>query len=285
MSILFHLSEGAKNLTKARLASILSLISIMLTIILLGLFIILALNLNAWIGSFREQIELEVFVQPGASDKQIENISAKLKEIDGIKDIQFISKENAAKRFKEEFGQDIYDVLDFNPLPPSFIIFPQDSARNAKSIEKITADIYNLAAVDEVVYQKLILESVDKYIHLIYAGAVFFGMIITLISVSLIYNTIRLTIWARRDTIYIMRLVGATQGFIRTPFLIEGLFQGLFASVLASAILYYTVEFIKYFAYPFLLFDNYIFIFLIIFGMVMGLISAGMGIAKFLKSV
>jgi len=285
MSIIFHISEGIKNLTKARLATVLSVISIMLTIILLGAFITFTLNLNSWIGSFREKIELEVFVQPGATESNINNLSNELQDISGIKNIQYISKDDAANRFKEEFGQDIYDVLDFNPLPSSYIIILEDSARYSKSIERISGEINKLSFVDEVVFQKLIIESIDKYINLIYAGAVFFGLIITLISVTLIYNTIRLTIYARRDAIYIMKLVGATQNFIRRPFLIEGIFQGFFASLIACVIIYYAVEIVRQIIYPFLLFNNYIFIYLITFGIIVGFASASMGVTKFLKSV
>src|SRR5210317_538836 len=111
MSLFFHLKEAIKGLTKARLATILSITSIMLTIILLAIFIIFSLNLNMWINSFREKIEMEIFLQSTVSDNQISEISEKLNSIPGIKSSQYVSKDDAAKRFKEEFGQDIFEVL------------------------------------------------------------------------------------------------------------------------------------------------------------------------------
>lgn len=285
MNLLFHLSEAIKGLAKARLATILSITSITLVIILLALFTILVMNVNSWIGSFREKIELEVFIDSSAKEEHISQISEEFESIPGIYKTEFINKENAAERFKSEFGQDIYDVLTFNPLPESFIITLDDSARNLKSVNRITKRIESLPFIEEIVYQKLLLESIDKYITYIFLGAFFVGLIIILITSALIYNTIRLTIYARRDTIYIMRLVGATQAFIRTPFIIEGILQGFISSVFASVILYYLVKFIRFAVYPFLIFDNYIFIFLIVFGVFLGLISAGMGVTKFLKSV
>ena len=284
MSLFFHITEGIKGLTKARLATLLSISSIMLTIILMALFIIFSLNLNTWINSFREKIEMEVFLKITVSEGQIDELAEKLEQIPGILNTQFINKEEAAKRFKEEFGQDIFDVLDFNPLPLSFIITLEDHARNLNSIQKISGMIENITEVDEIVYQKLLLETIDKYINFIAFGVLFVGLIITVIAVVLIYNTIRLTIYARRDAIYIMRLVGATQAFIRTPFIIEGVLQGLIASSLASVVVYYLVQFVIHFIYPFLVFNNQIFIFLISFGLIIGLLSASLSVAKFLKS-
>jgi len=284
MSLFFHITEGIKGLTKARLATLLSISSIMLTIILMALFIIFSLNLNTWINSFREKIEMEVFLKITVSEGQIDELTEKLEQIPGILNTQFINKEEAAKRFKEEFGQDIFDVLDFNPLPLSFIITLEDRARNLNSIQKISGMIENITEVDEIVYQKFLLETIDKYISFIAFGVLFVGLIITVIAVVLIYNTIRLTIYARRDAIYIMRLVGATQAFIRTPFIIEGVLQGLIASSLASVVVYYLVQFVIHFIYPFLVFNNQIFIYLISFGLIIGLLSASLSVAKFLKS-
>jgi len=283
MSLFFHIKEAIKGLTKARLATILSITSIMLTIILLAIFIIFSLNLNIWINSFREKIEMEVFIQSTVSENQIDEISQKLNQVSGIQSSQFVSKEEAAKRFKDEFGQDIFEILDFNPLPRSFIITLDDTARNLNSIERISSKIKDITQVEEIVYQKFLLESIDKYITYILFGAFFIGIIITLIAVTLIYNTIRLTIYARKDAIYIMRLVGATQGFIRTPFVIEGMLQGLVASSLACIVAHYLVKIIVHWIYPFLIFNNQIFIYLISFGLIIGIVSASLSVAKFLK--
>ncbi len=132
-------------------------------------------------------------------------------------------------------------------------------------------------------YQKLLLESIDKYITFSLFGAFFIGLLITLIAVALIYNTIRLTIYARKDAIYIMRLVGATQGFIRTPFVIEGMLQGLIASSLACGATHYLVKFVTLFIYPFLIFNNQVYVYLIAFGLIIGIVSASLSVAKFLK--
>ena len=120
MSLFFHIKEAFKGLTKARLATILSITSITLTIILMAVFIIFSINLNTWITSFREKIELEIFLQPTVPESQISGITKELNNIPGIRSSQYINKEEAAKRFKEEFGLDIFEVLDTNPLPRSF---------------------------------------------------------------------------------------------------------------------------------------------------------------------
>jgi cell division transport system permease protein len=109
------------------------------------------------------------------------------------------------------------------------------------------------------------------------------GLIITIIATGLIFNTIRLTIYARKDMINIMRLVGATESFIRKPFLVEGIVQGLIGAILSSLIIYYSLILIQKYIYPYLVYQPLIFAGLILFGIVIGFFSAYLSVGKYLR--
>lgn len=270
---------------KARMATVLSLVSIMLTIALIGVFVILALNLHNSINQIRKKIDLELFLSPSADEKDIADLRQQLLRQPGIDSVKFISREQAAQRFKTEFGEDVKSILEFNPFPPSFTIFMSAEYRTAEGAEKLKKSLEKIRIVDEVVYQKPLLLAIDKYVNIIYIGIVLATIIIVTIAVVLINNTIRLTIYARRDIIQIMRLVGATEGFIRRPFIIEGIFQGVLGSVIASVSIYYFVKLLKILVLPFIIYDIRIFAGLIVFGLLIGMISAYISVGKHLRNI
>ena len=270
---------------KARMATILSLISIMLTITLIGVFVTFALNLHNSIDQVRKKIDLELFITNGADDKDIAELRQKLQREPGIDSVKFISREQAAQRFKAEFGEDVQSILEFNPFPPSFTIYLSTEYRTAEGAAKLKQSLEKFRIVDEVVYQKPLLLAIDKYVNIIYIAIVLATIIIVTIAVVLINNTIRLTIYARRDIIQIMRLVGATEGFIRRPFIIEGVFQGLLGSAIASISVYYFVKLLKMLVLPFVIYDLRIFAGLIVFGLLIGMLSAYISVGKYLRNI
>lgn len=285
MSMLFSISEGFKGFIKARLATTLSVSSITLTIFLTGLFVIFTINLQSWLGFLREKIEVELFVEIGSTDKEIEELENKIKQLKEVETIQFVSKDAAAKRFQEEFGQNVFDILEFNPFPPSIIIRVKEGYQSPAAIANLKNRLELFANVDEVFYKKPLLEKIDKYIRIVFVVAVALGIMIFIIAVGLIFNTIRLTIYARKDMIHIMRLVGATEGFIRKPFLVEGILQGFLGGILASVAIYYGIKLVRNYIYPYIISDPLIFVGLILFSMVIGLFSAYLSVGKYIKII
>jgi cell division transport system permease protein len=283
--IFFSIREGMKGLLKARMATFISIISITLTIFLLGLYLLLNLNIKHIISSIRKKIGIEVFIKPSISDVNIMKLKEKVEKIEGVETIIYITKENAAKRFKSEFGQDIYEIFDYNPLPSSFIITLREEFRTYDRVSKISKRIEKYPEVDEVIYQKLLIATIDRYINLVIIIAIIIGIIITIIAIALIYNTIRLTIFSRREIIHIMRLVGATEGFVKKPFIIEGIIQGLIGSLFASLIIFYGIKLVKLFLYPFIYMDNRIYIILLIFAVFIGMLSANLSVKKYLQRI
>ena len=285
MSLFFSLNESLRSMGRARMATILSVTSIALTLLLIGGFALAGLNLHEWVGLMRDKIEMEVFLEVGTGDAETALLRSRLQDTPGIAGLTYISPADAAKRFETEFGENVYDVLAFNPFPASFIVTLEKSFRTPEKVEALKQELGRIDGIDEVVYQKPLIELIDRYLEMIYIGVLVICLIVLIIAVVLINNTIRLTIYARRDIIHIMRLVGATEGFIRRPFLIEGIFQGLIGSALAALLLYYAARLAAAFFYPGALYNWQIFAALIGFGVLIGLLSAFFSVGKYLKRV
>ena len=285
MSFLFSINEGFKGFFKARLATTLSVSSIALTIFLTGLFVVFTINLQSWLGFLREKIEVELFVETGSTDKEIEELKNKITKLEAVREIEYISKDNAAQRFQEEFGQNVYEVLEFNPFPSSIIIHLNEGYLTPAAISKLKNRLELMANVDEVFYKKPLLEKIDKYVQIVYILAILVGLVIIIIAIGLIFNTIRLTIYARKDMIHIMRLIGATEGFIRKPFLVEGILQGFLGGILASLAIYYSMKLIQIYIYPYIISHPLIFVGLILFSMIIGLFSAYLSVGKYIRII
>jgi len=285
MSILFSINEGFKGFFKARLATTLSVSSITLTIFLTGMFVIFTINLQSWLGFLREKIEIELFIEVGSTDQEINELKNKISSLDEVKEIEYVSEEEAAKRFEKEFGQNVFDVLEFNPFPSSIIIHLNKGYQTASAIGKLKNRLELFANVDEVFYKKPLLEKIDQYVQIAYILGALIGIIIIIIAIGLIFNTIRLTIYARKDMIHIMRLVGATEGFIRKPFLVEGMIQGFLGGSLASLAIYYSIKLVQIYIYPYVISNNLVFLGLVLFSMIIGLFSAYLSVGKYIRII
>lgn len=285
MNIFFSLSEGIKSLFKARLATSISIVSVTFTLILLGLFFIAFINLNQFINAIRDKIGLEVFLNDSVTRKQSSVLESNIKKLEGIASITYISKEMASDRFKREFGYDVNEILSYNPLPPSFSIELKDGFKNSVEIAKLSKKLKAMDQVEDVVYQEVIINLIDKYVQIILISVGITGVIIIIIAYALIFNTIRLTIFARRDIIQIMRLVGATSGFIKRPFVIEGIFQGIIGASLAFSFLYGMTYLIRDLFYKNLMVDYHIYLLLYAIGFLIGWISSNMSVHKYLNRV
>ncbi len=284
-SLWFSFKEGLKGFKRARLATTITISSLAFALFLVGIFLVLSLNVNRWIGDFREKIELEVFLNSDLTESEGRQIARKLQSVEGIKEVKYISREEAARRFKKEFGRDIYEVMDYNPLPSSCTVSIKKGYQNSISVRKISNKIESIDGVNEVLYQKELMALVDRYINLLYFIAAIIGLVLVTISVILLYNTIRLTIFARRDIIEIMQLVGATAAFIRRPFIVEGFVQGLIGGLLAGGLLFAAVKLARRLIFPHLLHPVEVYTSLIIAGVLIGVFSSRLSVSRYLQKI
>jgi len=285
MSFFFTVKEGIKGLSRARLATFLTITTVTLSLFLIGFFFALFINIDQWLGEKRKNIEVEIFLEPVLEQAKIDQVFDHLKSIEGIERIQYISKEKAAERFKEEFGQDVQTVLGSNPLPPSVVVHLKPGFRNASAIHSISKSIEQIDGVTDVIYASGALELLDRYITIIYMILGGLGLVLIIITVILIHNSIRLIIYARREIIEIMKLVGATRAFIRRPFLVEGFFYGLVGGLLADLFLFGLVYLTKSYLYKALILPYSVYGVLLGLGLLVGFISSQISINKHLNTL
>lgn len=215
-----------------------SIIIIAISIIMVGFGYIIARDTLFMVENIRSQFDVDIFILTTAGSDDIAVFDKKLRRMNEIDRVIYISPEIAAEKFKKEFGEDILDILDYNPLPPSFTISLKPIYRNLMSVEAIANILQRDSVVDEVKYRKNFLIILEKYQRIILVCVLIVFAFLTLISIILTSNSIKMTIFARRDIILTMKLIGATNRFVKTPFVIEGTLEGGLGALLAGLIIY-----------------------------------------------
>lgn len=245
MQIGYVIREGFSGFKRAKLAMVAAIVTICISLLLLSFVAILLINANSVVESLREKVEMEAFISDHLTPDEVIVLSKKVEAVEGVRQALYISKEDAAKIFKEEFGEDIHKVLDFNPLPASFKILLQTKYRTASGAAAVYDQISTLPGVEEVIYRKSLLEMLDKRATTLLWIILGIAIFITISSVFLVANTIRLAIYAKRKIIQTMKLIGATRMFIRVPFVLEGLIQGFFGGCIAALLIYLIFEYLE----------------------------------------
>jgi cell division transport system permease protein len=238
MQLRYVVKEGFSGFKRAKLSMFAAIFTICVSLLLLSFFAILFLNANKVVTSLREKVEMEAFLNEQLSNDKLTEVKGMVEMLEGVREVHYVSKEEAAKIFQEEFGEDIYKVLNFNPLPASLKIFLKEGYKTAKEASVISQQVKSIKGVDEVIYRKQLLEMLDQRAMLFLWITLGVGVFITISSIILVANTIRLAIYSKRKIIQTMKLIGATRGFIRTPFLLEGFLQGLLGGGVAAGIIF-----------------------------------------------
>ncbi len=230
--------------------SVVSTLIMSMALLMLALFTLFTLNLRDLGRSFRNEIEIDVFVKEEVGDEQMAALRTRLERMEGVAKVQFVSKDEALEEFRSQLGpdSDLLDVLEENPLPASMRLTLQDTYRQSDKLSMLAGYIRELPEVDEVRYGDVWVSRLEQYIRVFTLLDVLVGAIVMLSAFFVISNTVRLTVLARSRTIEVMRLVGATNWFIRMPFVIEAALQGALAGGIAMLVLWaahgYAVQFV-----------------------------------------
>lgn len=287
MSFSYTVKESFSGFTRTKLSTTISIITIGVSLVLLGIFGVISINTNRFIEMLRAKVELEAFLREPINREDIGELVNRVLVVDGVDSLIYISKEEAAEIFKNEFGEDIKKVLDFNPLPPSFKIFVKPEFRTAASVEKMYNELVGIKGIDQIIYRKELLALIDKRTKTINNVTLVLGILISISAILLVSNTIRLAIYAKRKLIRTMELVGATSMFIRLPFLLEGMIQGVAGGLLAAALLYGVLEYAArllasdFSAY--ILMPTTFYGVMIGMGFILGLVGAIISIVRFMR--
>ena len=218
-------------------SSITTVISISLVLFLVGLLGILFISAKKISDHLKENIGFHVYLKDDAKDDEVERLHHFLNASNYVKSCQYLSKDSAAAIYKKEVGEDFVQFIGYNPLPSSLEVQLKAAFTNPDSIVWIQKQITDFSSVKEFDYQESLVNMVNKNINRIALVLLIFIVLLMLIALALINNTIRLAIYSRRFVIKTMQLVGATGGFIRKPFLVNGIRHGIIAGIIANLIL------------------------------------------------
>lgn len=235
-SLSYFWGETFRSLFRNRFMAIASVLTVTLSMFILGVFLSAVLNINHMASYLENQVEMTVYLKDGLTTGQVMGIGKYLKAQPGMKEIKFTNKDQAMKDFRERMGdqQGLLDAINGNPLPASY----QMSFQTPEQLKTAAEVVAKYQGVETVQYGKDIIEQLYKVAQVIRLSGIVLIIFLAGAELFIISNTIRLTVFARRREIQIMKYVGASNGFIRWPFLFEGMVIGFLGSGFASLILW-----------------------------------------------
>ena len=239
---MFLLSEGVKNLWRHKLTAFTAIFSTFLTLSVAGSLMIVGQNTNKVIEYLRGKYKIEVFFNENVPDKQIATVVEEFNKINGVRSTTLISRSDAGKIFKSQFGENILDIVGYNPLPVSCVVNVVTFQNDKMNVMPIVERIKSFPEVDEVLYQGRLIYRIETYYQKFVQVMTALLILVLVITVLIISNTVRLTIFAKHELIHALQLIGATRSFVKAPFVIEGVLHGLIGATLAAILLIAGVE-------------------------------------------
>lgn len=214
-----------------------SVISISLVLLLVGVAGMLLLNARSVSDYFKENMEVSVIMKPGVTEDEALAFQMSLDQESFVRTTAFVSREQGEQEMIQMLGEDFMDVFEESPIPISIDMTLEANYVSSDSLEVVKNQLLAADVVDEVNYQKSLVDALNANFNKASAVLAVFIALLMFISYVLINNTVRLNVFARRFTIHTMKLVGATRAFIRAPFLVQAAWQGLFSAVIANGAL------------------------------------------------
>jgi cell division transport system permease protein len=287
---LYYVKQAAIGVWRNGWMTLASITVVVLTLLILGAFIAINLNIVQITEDIKNQVEVIAYLE---DDAAAEDLRQQILDIEGIKQLSFVSKEKALERMREQLGEGITEALDErNPLPASFEI----QAKDPDDIPALAEKIQELPGVESVDYGQQVVEKLFQFTRVLQLFGLGIIAALAIMALFLIANTIKLTVFARRRQINIMKFVGATDWFIRWPFILEGVFLGLLGALIAYLILFYGYGFF-YLRASAWLYQNFLAVtmatpeqvgmellkMLFALGVGIGAVGSGISVRKFLK--
>jgi cell division transport system permease protein len=219
--------------TRLRSSYVTLVVSVSLVLFLLGILGLVLINARELSDYFRESLSFSVMLDDDAKEADIRMLQKDLDAKFYVKSTEYISKDEAAAKMKEELGEDFISFLGDNPLPPSIDVYLISSYTSPDSVAKIEKYILEYPFVKEVYYQESLLFLINENVRKISIFLLVISAFLFLIAVTIINNTIRLAVYSKRFIIRTMQLVGATRSFIRRPFIVQSAFHGFLSALIA----------------------------------------------------
>ncbi len=236
----FEDSRAARKTKTIYISTVISISLVLLMVGLLGLILVHGRKLSNYV---KENIVLNVIINEGTKEVEVLQLQKQIEANNYVKSTQYISKELAARNLTQDLGEDFIKFLGYNPLLSSIDVYMKADFANNQSIDILSKQLQKNPMINEVRYQKSLVDMINQNIRTISLVILGFGGVLLIIAVALINNTIRLAIYSQRFIIKSMQLVGATRGFIRKPFINYGILHGFIAGLIAIILLVLTLYF------------------------------------------
>lgn len=265
-----------------------TVISIALVLFVLGLLGLVILHARKISDHVKENISISVILQDNASDADATHLQKTLDSMAGVNSTEFIPKEIAAEKLMAELGEDFVAFLGYNPLNPTIEVTLRSGYANTDSLALFEKSLLTNRLVKEVDYQKDLVHLVNENVRKIGFVLLLFSILLMVIAFALINNTIRLSVFSKRFLIKSMQLVGATQPFIRKPFVLKGIIQGIIGATIAIGLLIFSLFTAQNHIPELIAFQDVqmlfsLFVFVIFLGIIISWISTHFAVKKYLR--
>ena len=242
----YLITEGMKNVWRHKMTAFTAIISLFISLFIVGLLATAGDNTHKVLHYLRSKYKFEVFFKQDVSNEQAVGLIHQLKKIKGVRTATIIEKEDAVRIFKDQFGEDIIDILGYNPLPVSAVVNLSRTSRDLIRVEPIIKKIRSIGRVEDVRYQGNLIKKIERNYSRVIDRFPYLAGIVIILAVLIIYNTVKLSVYSRKELIRSLQMIGASRMFIKLPFIIEGVFIGLISSLLVYPALLGSVKAINY---------------------------------------
>ena len=232
----YFIKETYKSIRRNGFMSFASISTVAVSLLVLGMFLMIFLNSNNLAKYLENQVQISVYMQDSATDKELASVKDKLTKMPGVVKVTQVNKQQALERFKKRLGdqeQLLNSLGKENPFPNSFEV----QVDNPDRIKVLTPQIGQLPKVETAKFGQEVVEHLFQLTKILRLGGIVLVVFLAMATLFIISNTIRLTVFARRKEVIIMKYVGATDWFIRWPFLLEGMTLGFFGAVVAFVLI------------------------------------------------
>jgi cell division transport system permease protein len=276
----FLIAEGFKSFYRNKLASFLCVITIFINFSILGSLFVVGYNTNSLVDFFRSKYSFEIFLQNDVDKGVYTDFIDELSNNNIIASTELIDKEKSAAIFKDEFGEDIVEMMGYNPLPLSIKVFINEESFEFDQVDLLIESINTYDFVDEVEYRGRYIDDIEDRINLAIFLFLVFVIAIIFLSYQIISNTVNLSMTNRRDFIDILKYNGASGIFIKIPFYIESILYSVFGSIFSFLFVKYLfISFNTYFGVNVKL-DDYLWLWIIGFSIFIGLYSSNQSMKR-----
>tara|TARA_B100001029_G_scaffold68339_1_gene55619 strand:+ start:7103 stop:7963 length:861 start_codon:yes stop_codon:yes gene_type:complete len=276
----FLISEGFKSFYRNKLASFLCVITIFINFSILGSLFVVGYNTNSLVDFFRSKYTFEIFLVDDVEEKTYIDFVNQLNSNKIIANTELIDKQKSAIIFKKEFGEDVVDMLGYNPLPISVKVFINEEDFDFSKVDLLIKSLSNINFVDEIEYRGRYIDEVEDRINLAIFLFLVFVVAIIFLSYQIISNTVNLSMTNRKDFIDILKYNGASRIFIKIPFYIESIIYSLIGSSLSFFFVkYFFITFNSYFDLNIKM-DDYLWLWIIGFSIFIGLYSSNQSMKR-----